>query len=82
MVEIGSTEALDENSIERHRGRWVAVRYNTGQVTASAATFEELRSSIDRSDGARLVLRRIPRLDEPIYTSLAAVAAEGGPFPI
>ena len=75
-------QSEDEHSIERYRGRWVAVRYDTGRVTASAATFEELRSSSYRSDGARLVLRRIPRLDEPIYMSLAGIAAEGGPFPI
>lgn len=71
-----------EHSIERYRGRWVAFRYDTGRVTASAATFEELKWSIDRSDGARPALRRIPRLDEPIYMSLAGVAANGGPFPI
>ena len=71
-----------EPPIERYRGQWVAVRYDTGQVTASAATFEELRSSIDHSDGTQLVLRRIPRLDEPIYPSLAGIACEGGSFPI
>lgn len=71
-----------EPSIEGYRGRWVAVRDDTGQVTASAATFEELRFSIDRSDGTQLVLRRIPRLDEGTYASLAGVACEGGSFPI
>lgn len=59
-----------EPELEQHRGKWVAHNERDHRVFASADSAEDLYKILDREPHPRVMIRRIPRLDEPIYVGL------------
>lgn len=59
-----------EPELEQHRGEWVAHDEEARRVLAAADTAEALYEILDSSDHPLVTIRRIPRLDEPIFIGL------------
>ena len=59
-----------EAELEPHRGEWVAHDEQARCVLAAADTADALYEILDRADHPLVTVRRIPRLDEPIFIGL------------
>ena len=58
------------SELEANRGRWVAFDEVNQRVVASAESAEELYVALDCGRFGRVVVMRVPRLDEPLYVGL------------
>ncbi|HWL45509.1 MAG TPA: DUF5678 domain-containing protein [Ilumatobacter sp.] len=62
-----SSTVLD---LEKYRGKWVAVDPSGGVVVEAAETHEALLQALEHQPGRKVVIHRVPVLDEPIFVGL------------
>jgi len=56
--------------LEAFRGQWVAIDRPNRAVVAVAESHEGLLAALARFPGRRVVVQRVPSLDDPIFVGL------------
>jgi hypothetical protein len=66
----GTIDDMRDEDVERYRGQWVAVDRLTEHVVAGAESIEELRGKLDRGPQTRVLIHRVPKIDDPLFIGL------------
>lgn len=61
---------MQDDEVERYRGRWVALDDSDDHVVADADSLEALLADLDRQSERRVLIQRIPSLDDPLFIGL------------
>ncbi len=58
------------HDVDAYRGKWVAFDHVDDSIIAVADTEEQLEDALLAHSGRKVLMRRIPALDEPVFAGL------------
>ncbi len=60
---------MDRTLVERYRNQWVAIG-DDGDVVAHDLSYEKLTAMLSTMPPIRVLVRRIPAVDEPLFVGV------------